>query len=282
LRRFAEAVRLGARQDGPMDGDYRVGDADRAGALARLETHCVQGRLSLDDLLDRSAAARAAVTRADLAAVLRDLPDETGPDVAAPVPPAAAGWRDRGWRTHVAVYALTTGGVIGLWELTRDPDPAPQDYGVDYWWPLWFWLAWSVLALLHYLRAAGLLALPGWPTARATQAVPPPPEPPAEAAPPTEAAPPAAPATPAALALLTAREREILALVAEGHGNKEIARRLFISERTARTHVSNILRKLGLPSRTRAALVAVRALDGDARVTGSGENPREPGDATLG
>jgi len=57
---------------------------------------------------------------------------------------------------------------------------------------------------------------------------------------------------------LTARELEILRLVAAGEANKEIAAHLVISERTARTHVSNILRKLGLSSRTQAALWAVR------------------------
>jgi DNA-binding NarL/FixJ family response regulator len=57
---------------------------------------------------------------------------------------------------------------------------------------------------------------------------------------------------------LSERELEILRLIAQGHANKEIARRLVISERTARTHVSNILRKLGLSSRTQAALLAVR------------------------
>ena len=65
---------------------------------------------------------------------------------------------------------------------------------------------------------------------------------------------------------LSEREREILKLIADGHANKEIARRLVISERTARTHVSNILRKLGLSSRTQAALLAVReGLAGPAR-----------------
>ena len=56
---------------------------------------------------------------------------------------------------------------------------------------------------------------------------------------------------------LTDREREILALVGRGASNKEIATQLFITERTARTHVSNILGKLGLTSRTQAALYAV-------------------------
>jgi DNA-binding NarL/FixJ family response regulator len=58
---------------------------------------------------------------------------------------------------------------------------------------------------------------------------------------------------------LTAREREILRLLGAGKANKQIAAELSISERTARTHVSNILGKLGLSSRTQAALWAVRA-----------------------
>ena len=56
---------------------------------------------------------------------------------------------------------------------------------------------------------------------------------------------------------LTEREKEVLALVGQGASNKEIATALFITERTARTHVSNILGKLGLASRTQAALWAV-------------------------
>ena len=57
---------------------------------------------------------------------------------------------------------------------------------------------------------------------------------------------------------LTSRELEVLRLVAAGKPNKEIAADLAISERTARTHVSRILRKLQLSSRTQAALWAVR------------------------
>ncbi|GAA3689774.1 LuxR family two component transcriptional regulator [Lentzea atacamensis] len=59
-------------------------------------------------------------------------------------------------------------------------------------------------------------------------------------------------------AVLTAREREVLILLADGHSNRDIANALVISERTARTHVSNVLMKLGLSSRTQAALWAVR------------------------
>lgn len=57
---------------------------------------------------------------------------------------------------------------------------------------------------------------------------------------------------------LTVRELEVLRLVGAGKPNKVIAAELEISERTARTHVSNILGKLGLRSRTQAALWAVR------------------------
>jgi DNA-binding NarL/FixJ family response regulator len=56
----------------------------------------------------------------------------------------------------------------------------------------------------------------------------------------------------------TSRELEVLRLLGAGSSNKEIAAQLSISERTARTHVSNILGKLGLSSRTQAALWAVR------------------------
>ncbi|MBO0775935.1 MAG: response regulator transcription factor [Actinobacteria bacterium] len=61
-----------------------------------------------------------------------------------------------------------------------------------------------------------------------------------------------------AASTLTAREREVLALIADGATNRQIARRLGVTERTARTHVSNILGKLQLTSRTQAALWAVR------------------------
>lgn len=58
---------------------------------------------------------------------------------------------------------------------------------------------------------------------------------------------------------LTTRETEVLQLVAEGQSNRQIAVSLVISEKTVKTHVSSILRKLDLPSRTAAALHAVHA-----------------------
>lgn len=57
---------------------------------------------------------------------------------------------------------------------------------------------------------------------------------------------------------LTARELDVLRFVAQGKNNKEIAGALFITDTTVRTHVSNILGKLHLASRTQAALYALR------------------------
>lgn len=57
---------------------------------------------------------------------------------------------------------------------------------------------------------------------------------------------------------LTGREQEVLKLVAQGQANKQISRSLHIGEKTVKTHVSHILTKLGVRSRTQAALHAVR------------------------
>jgi DNA-binding NarL/FixJ family response regulator len=60
---------------------------------------------------------------------------------------------------------------------------------------------------------------------------------------------------------LTAREREVLAQIADGRSNREIARLLRVSEKTVKTHVSSVLAKLGVADRTQAALLAVRQLE---------------------
>lgn len=64
---------------------------------------------------------------------------------------------------------------------------------------------------------------------------------------------------PPEVAHLTAREREVLAEVARGRSNREIARQLGLAEKTVKTHVSAILTKLGVQDRTQAALYAVRS-----------------------
>ena len=70
---------------------------------------------------------------------------------------------------------------------------------------------------------------------------------------------------------LTRRENEVLQQLALGKSNQEIAEALFIADKTVRTHVSNILSKLGVSSRTQAALYAVRSglvtLDPSKRAT---------------
>jgi DNA-binding NarL/FixJ family response regulator len=62
------------------------------------------------------------------------------------------------------------------------------------------------------------------------------------------------------VATLTKREKEVLAEIAKGKSNKEIAASLMITEKTVKTHVSNILAKLNLSDRTQAALYAVKHL----------------------
>jgi NarL family two-component system response regulator LiaR len=70
---------------------------------------------------------------------------------------------------------------------------------------------------------------------------------------------------------LTAREMEVLRLIAQGLSNQEIADQLVVSEPTVRAHVSRILGKLHLASRTQAALYAVREGLTDADAAGAQE-----------
>ena len=70
---------------------------------------------------------------------------------------------------------------------------------------------------------------------------------------------------------LTDREAEVLRLLARGKANKQIASSLYVSEKTVKAHVSSILMKLGVQSRTQAALYAVRA--GLVSIDELGEEP---------
>jgi DNA-binding NarL/FixJ family response regulator len=72
---------------------------------------------------------------------------------------------------------------------------------------------------------------------------------------------PAAASAVRGIGALTGREREVLAQIADGRSNREIARRLGVSEKTVKTHVSSVLAKLGVADRTQAALLAVRQLE---------------------
>jgi NarL family two-component system response regulator LiaR len=57
---------------------------------------------------------------------------------------------------------------------------------------------------------------------------------------------------------LSARKEEVLLLIAKGQSNREFAQQLFVSEKTVKTHVANILQKLNVKSRTQAALYAMK------------------------
>jgi DNA-binding CsgD family transcriptional regulator len=69
---------------------------------------------------------------------------------------------------------------------------------------------------------------------------------------------------------LSRREREVLALIAEGRTNREIGERLFISQKTVGVHVGNILSKLGVSGRVEAAAVAIRLGLTEPATAGSG------------
>jgi DNA-binding CsgD family transcriptional regulator len=149
-------------------------------------------------------------------------------------------WDDPLLRAHAVLSVVLGAAVMIAWALTRDSHPAPQDRGFANYWGVW-----AVLLLAFALALHILWALARSQGARDAGSV----------APGHDGRPSSRPSR---LEVLTDRELEILVLVGRAYSNKEIAGELVISERTARTHVSNILRKLGLSSRTEAALLAAR------------------------
>jgi DNA-binding NarL/FixJ family response regulator len=80
---------------------------------------------------------------------------------------------------------------------------------------------------------------------------------------------------------LTDREREILALIGEGLTNREIGRRLYLSEKTVKNHISRLLAKLGVERRVQAAVIATQAHDRQewSANHGSGHSPGHSGNS---
>jgi len=60
------------------------------------------------------------------------------------------------------------------------------------------------------------------------------------------------------ISMLTEREKEVLGLIAQGESNKNIAHKLFISEKTVKNHITSIFRKLKVEDRTQAAIFAIK------------------------
>ena len=151
------------------DAGLRVGDDERNDALDRLAAHFRAGRLTTDELDERTTAAQRAVTRGDLRVLERDLPELTGPAAPArdpaprrPVVPASHGPRQgRGHtvdrRQMVTTYAVVIAALWIIWALT----------GADYPWPVWPMLGWGVPVALRLL--SGTATAPAGCTTSATR-----------------------------------------------------------------------------------------------------------------
>ncbi|HEY7068275.1 MAG TPA: DUF1707 domain-containing protein [Chloroflexota bacterium] len=141
--------------------DLRVGDPERRQTGDMLQQHYVEGRLSAEELAERLRQTTAARTRAELDAILRDLPPlfvpratEPPPAAAAPAPsapaPAAPASHRRGvprdLRAHVTVYALTMLLLVMIW-LVATPG--------QYFWPIWAMLGWGFAVALHAFGRRG-------------------------------------------------------------------------------------------------------------------------------
>jgi hypothetical protein len=117
-------------------GDVRASDAERERVVEALRAHAEAGRLTADELEERVAAALAATTRDDLAALQRDLPGRPAPTVSRA--------RDGGRGGHSVGFLPIALLLVAIWALT----------GAGYFWPMWplAWFAFAALMRSGHMR----------------------------------------------------------------------------------------------------------------------------------
>ena len=136
--------------------DLRAGDDERQAAVDRLVEHYRAGRLTSEELEERTAAANAARTRGDLALIEADLPAPPAPEQE----PRQVAERRRHRREHVVSYLAVISFLWIIWAAT----------GADYPWPIWPMAGWGLALVLDLWGGGrgrhGLGHLPPLPPAR--------------------------------------------------------------------------------------------------------------------
>jgi Domain of unknown function (DUF1707)/2TM domain len=108
-------------------------------SFSELHEHFASGRLTIEELSDRTERAFQARNTGALEHLLADLP-RTQP---------APGLRDGGLRLHLALFIIFGGGLVALWDFTRDQTPTASDEGAGYYWPFWVLIVWMLALALH-------------------------------------------------------------------------------------------------------------------------------------
>ena len=125
----------------------RVGDAERRETADRLQRHYVDGRLSAEELAERVRQTTAARTRAELDAVLHDLPPLFAPRTTHPPVDSDTAASPGLWgmpsdvRLHLTLYALTMLLLTSIWLVTTPG---------RYFWPIWAMLGWGFAVAIHF------------------------------------------------------------------------------------------------------------------------------------
>ena len=125
--------------------ERRLTHRERERAVELLHEHTVMGSLPPEDLEERSRAALAAQTPAELEEATRDLPK-------LPEPPVTARVAERvSLRTHILVYLVANALFVVLWLVTRAPDPNAPDRALSDQWPFWVAVFWGFALAGHAL-----------------------------------------------------------------------------------------------------------------------------------